>query len=387
MKNNLFKNTIDLKIKGKNIERFIKRINQLSIDIYDIKYLKYNEIIIRINKDDLNKIDESKTIYELEVININGIDKIKILIKKNIYLILGIIISILLLIYLSNTIFSVEVIHNDENLRTLLIAELKEEGIEKYKMKKSYQELQIIKKKILEKYQDKIEWLEIINSGTKYIVRVEERILKSDDNSFVKRNIVAKKDALLLKINASTGEVLKEINQYVHKGDIIISGNINLYEETKDSVMADGKIYGEVWYKATVEYPLYYQEETITGKKKKVLVFNWLNYEINLFDFHPFKDKKVTTQTTIFANHLLPISLSIQEQLEVKKIEEDITEEEAVNRAIEKAKKSIESKLNEKEYIIDTKKLKVEQNNSRIIVEVFFSVCEDITDYQEIQEE
>ena len=47
----------------------------------------------------------------------------------------------------------------------------------------------------------------------------------------------------------------------------------------------------------------------------------------------------------------------------------------------------MKSKLNEKEYIIDTKKQKVEENNSKIILEVFFSVYEDITDYQLIEGE
>ena len=47
----------------------------------------------------------------------------------------------------------------------------------------------------------------------------------------------------------------------------------------------------------------------------------------------------------------------------------------------------IKSKLNDNEYIIDTKKLKVETNNSKIILELFVSVCEDITDYSLVEGE
>ena len=60
---------------------------------------------------------------------------------------------------------------------------------------------------------------------------------------------------------------------------------------------------------------------------------------------------------------------------------------EAINKAENLAKEKITSKLSDNEYIIDTKKLKVEENNSKILLELFVSVYEDITDYREIVEE
>lgn len=139
MKNNLIyklKNTINIKIKGKNIERFIKRLNSINIELLEIKYLKYNEIIIKIKKEDYERLEEVKTIYEIEIVSINGMDKLKQVIKKNKYLILSLLISIFILLFLCNTIFNIEVIHNDKEIRELLLTELKENGIEKYKRKK-----------------------------------------------------------------------------------------------------------------------------------------------------------------------------------------------------------------------------------------------------------
>lgn len=388
MKNNLINrlnNTVTVKIKGKNIERFLKRLVNLNIDLLKIKYIKYNEIIIRIKKEDLEILDQAKTIYEVEVLDVHGMDKIKMLLLKNKYVILSLLLSIIILIYLCNTIFSVEVVHNNPEIREIILDELKINGIEKYKLKKSYNEIQNIKKKITEKYKDKIEWLEIEAIGTKYIVRVEERILNKKETNYVKRDIIAKKDALILNVEATKGEILVQKNTYVKKGDTIITGDIKLYEESKKQIMAEGEVYGEVWYKVTVEYPLKYKEETLTGKEKKALVFKFLNYEIDFFNFHKFRFKKVDEEHGI--KHLfLPISLTFQKQKELNVINESLTPEEATKKALKKAKKEIESKLSEKEYIIDTKKLKVEQNNSKIIIEVFFSICENITDYKEIVE-
>ena len=143
----MLKNTIDLKIKGKNIDRMIKRLYKHNIEILNINYIKYNEIIVRINKEDLELMNNLKTIYEIDVVGINGIDKLKGLIYKNIYLISSILISSVLLIILSNTIFSVDIIHNNPELRKLITKELENYNISKYHFKKSYKDIQIINTK------------------------------------------------------------------------------------------------------------------------------------------------------------------------------------------------------------------------------------------------
>ena len=144
-----YKNTITLRIKGKNIERFIKRLNSFNIDLLEIKYLKYNETRIKIYKYDLEKLMEIKTIYEIDIIDYNGIDKIKSNIKINRYLIISCIISLIVLILLCNTIFDVKVVHNNEEIRNIILKELNNEGISKYKLKKDYKDIQKIKMNIL----------------------------------------------------------------------------------------------------------------------------------------------------------------------------------------------------------------------------------------------
>lgn len=47
----------------------------------------------------------------------------------------------------------------------------------------------------------------------------------------------------------------------------------------------------------------------------------------------------------------------------------------------------MESQLTDKEEIISQKNLKVEVKDSRIVLEIFFTVLEDITSYQNITEE
>lgn len=379
---NKFKSSVKIKTNGKNIERFIQKIMNLNIEILDIKIVRYNEAIIKIYKKDLEKIEEIKTIYEIEIIQSFGFEKLKRILKINKYLIISIMIGYILLLILTHMIFKIEIIHNNKEIRKLLRSELEEYGIKEKKFKKSYKEIQQIKKQILNDYKDKIEWLEIEEVGTKYIVRVEERIINKNKKEIPLQNVVAKKSAILIKIDAKSGEIIKNVNDYVKKGDVVITGDIKLNEETKNIVGASGKIYGEVWYKTTIEYPLHYKEITTLKDKKQVYALKIFNKDYSI-ELNRYKTKKIK-EKTILKSNLLPIKLVKQKQTKTKVIDEKYTKKEAIKKATEKAKMKIESKLSDNEYIINYKQLNVEQNDSKIVLELFFTVCEDITDTKKI---
>ena len=380
----MFENTIKIHVTGKNIERFIQRLYNEKIELLNIKYINYKEIEIKINKNDLEHINKIKTIYKIEITELLGINKLKYLIKKNIHLIISILISFIIIIFLSNVIFKVEVIHSSKELRELIINELEEKGIKEKSLVKNYNQIQNIKKEILEKYKDKIEWLEIERSGVKYIVRVEERIITEQNSENTPSNIVAKKDAIIKDIDAIKGEVVKNINDYVKKGDTIITGEIKLYEELKNNVSAKGNVYGEVWYQASIEYPMNYYEEKTTGKNKKILSITLLNKRLELFSFHKFETKKIKEQI-IYQNKLIPFKIAKEYQEETIIIDEQLIEEEAFNKAIQKVEEKINSNLKGKEKILNIKCLKKEIKDSTIILDLFISVLEDITEVKNIE--
>ena len=380
-----FTKTVELKISGRNIERFIRRLLKNNIALLNIKKIDNQTIVILVYSKDIEKIDNIKTIYEVVFIKNHGLLKLKDLIKKNKILIIFLLLGYIFLMLLASTIFSVEVIHTDKELRKLLIEELEEYGIKKYNLKKNYNSLTKIKNEITNKYKDKIEWLEIEETGTKYIVRVEERILNNNSNNNEYQDIVAKKDAIIMEINATSGQIVKNKLDYVKAGDTIISGYITLNENIKKTVHAEGNVYGEVWYKVSIEYPLHYEEITETKNEKKVLSIKFLNKSYALFNLKKYKDKKVESKKILESN-LLPFSLTLDTQKEVNIINETYTKEKAIEKSKQKIKDSIESKLSENEYIIGIKQLKVEENNSTIILDAFVTVYENITSTKKIDE-
>ena len=383
MKNNFlyrFKSKVKLQVNGKHVERFLHKLAHNNIQLLNIEYSK-ECIWITVYQEDYPKILKLKSIYEIKVVGALGVIKIKKTLAVNKMLIISFIFGLSLLILLTNVIFKVEIVHSSSEVRNFLSHELKQLGIKEYTIKKGYKDIVEIKKQLILKYPEKIEWLEIEAVGVKYVVRIELRELPNQKEEQQQRHIIAKKDALIKKISAYEGMVVKEVNNYVKKGDIIISGNILLNDEIKGTVSANGEVFGEVWYTLTVEYPFTYYEERLTGKRKNVLSFKFLNKSFELFS--SFKNKKIT-EKVLLKNDLLPIKLVLEKQEELIIIDQILTEEEAIEQAILLGQEKMKRELKENEYIVSNKILKANIREDRVIVDVFFVVYENITEYLEI---
>lgn len=379
----IFSSSIKIKVTGRNINNFLKRLINNNINIEKVIPISHKEIDLIINYQDLDKVLKLKTIYNIKIVRYYGKLRIIKRIKKDIFILSSLLISLLLIYTLSNVIFKVEVIHSNKNIIKLVTKELEDNGIKKYKFVKNYQEIEKIKNKILEENKDTLEWLEIIREGTKYTIRVEERIInnKPKDNKIY--NIVASKNAVIKKIYAESGEKIRSINTYVKKGDIIISSDITLPNNEKISKTASGKVQGEVWYNINIEYPYQYHEIKYTGNKKKVLVLNLLNKRISFFDFHKYKTFNRNIKY-IFNNNITPISLIYEDEYETNIINEVYDYNTAKEKAITKAKDKILEKYPNIKDITNIKIIKEEDKKNKISLNLFVTCLEDITEYQEV---
>ncbi len=379
----IFSSSIKIKVTGRNINNFLKRLINNNINIEKVIPISHKEIDLIINYQDLDKVLKLKTIYNIKIVRYYGKLRIIKRIKKDIFILSSLLISLLLIYTLSNVIFKVEVIHSNKNIIKLVTKELEDNGIKKYKFVKKYQEIEKIKNKILEENKDTLEWLEIIREGTKYTIRVEERIInnKPKDNKIY--NIVASKNAVIKNIYAESGEKIRSINTYVKKGDIIISSDITLPNNEKISKTASGKVQGEVWYNINIEYPYQYHEIKYTGNKKKVLVLNLLNKRISFFDFHKYKTFNRNIKY-IFNNNITPISLIYEDEYETNIINEVYDYNTAREKATTKAKEKILEKYPNIKDITNIKIIKEEDKKNKISLNLFVTCLEDITEYQEV---
>lgn len=377
-------NYIKILIQGKNINNYIRWLIKEKINIINLNVINNKNLEIIINYKDYKKIIKYSKTYKVKVLKKYGCLKILEMIKNNIFILFSILISIMFLYFLSNIIFSVDIIYNNKDTVNLIKSELKKYNIEKFKFKKDYNYINEVKEKILNNNKDRLEWIEIIEDGTKYIVKVVERKKEDVKEEFEFQSIASSKNAIITSIKAFSGEKVKEINEYVKTDELVVSGMLIKPDGTTVYTRADAKIYGEVWYKVTIEYPLVYREEKVTGKCKNVLVVNFLNKKFSLFSYNKYKEFKLE-KINLIENNIIPLTISKDKQYEVIIKENIYTWEEAISNAIDYSKDKL---LANNKKIIGINKIEIidkEIISSKIKLNIFISVEEDITKIVEIK--
>ena len=355
------------------LNRFIKKCIDNNINLYNISYVK-DKMVVLIDVKDYLKIKRLNYYSKIRVVKYDGLLNIKKIIKDNMFYISVIFLSFIWMNLLTNYIVDIKIIHSNNGIRRLLKEELDKNNIKKFSLAYSFEELDNITKKILADNKNNLEWVSIKKDGMKYIVRAEERIIKSEEVSDKPRDIVASKDAYITKVISSKGNVLVRQGEYVKKGTVLISGKITLYEDVKGVTSASGSVYGNVWYECTVETPKEISSERLTGRKRYNL--NVGNKILLRNKYQNFRQKNIK-EIKIFG---LKIKFYREEEVEIIKTKTD--DEYALNRL----KEEFDKKLNGKGVIIYQKVLKKEENNSTIKYRVFIITNELINAYSYFEE-
>jgi len=381
MKNIIRENKVHyiwVKTKTDNYNKLILKLQNAGINIYNIRY-ENNIVLLEIKDKDFLKVKKFLISYEFKKVKDSGLYEIKNKIKKYNRFLCAVIFGLVVIYFLSNVIVKVNVIHSKKEIRELVTNELHEYGIKRLTLKKDYQAIQKIKEAILNKYPDRLEWIEIETDGMVYNVRIEERIITDTKKEKRYCHLVAEKSGIVTKVVTYKGVANVNINKYVTKGDILISGEVKHNEEIKENVCADGIVYGEIWYTVDVSLPLYYEEVKKTGKMRYNLMYEDDQGEHVILKSR-LKSKTVTNQELL---SLMGHKLYLQREYEtnVKKLK--YTEDEALEKALKLAKEKVNVKLDENEHIISQKVLKKSINDSKIMLEVFTSVEEKIGTIEE----
>jgi len=375
-------NLMWVKIETDKYYNLLLKINNIGINVYDVKTFN-NYILIKINNDDYKKLRKYLISYKTSIYSLTGIDKIKQIIKKYVVFCTSIIVGIFILIIANNMIFKVDIKSNNENIKNLLKSELKKYGLSSMRIKKSHSKIEEIVDDILENNKDKIKWLEIKYDGLIMIVNVTETIDEQITENYNNCNIIASKDSKILTLNIYKGVALKEINDYVNKGEVILSGNIIHNEEVKNTVCSSGEIYGEVWYKVKVEIPLEETMKEYTGKNR----YN-MSLKINDDTYKIFKDRiEIYDEEISNLYKLNDFEINFIKSKEYIEKTIKISEEEAYNNGLKKAEEKIKLMLDEEEEILLKKVLKKEVNDSTIYLEIFIVTKENIGKLQIVREE
>lgn len=348
----------------------IKFLSSLNINLYEVK-ISSNKLILKITIDDYSRL---KKLINCQKIKDYGLkEQIKKLFQNTIFLYIAIVFLVSVFIC-TNLTAKIIVIHSKPELRNLLTKELASYNIKSLSFKKNYQKIQTIKKEILHKYQEQLEWLEIFREGMNYVVKVQDRIITNIEPMPNYCDVIAKKDGIIKRIVPINGETITDLNKYVREGDTLITGKIIANEEMKTTTCAQGLIYAETWYQISISMP---KEEIIklyTDKKRYNLFIESNNFSWKIFRSR--LDKFDTTNNLLLKIGDYKLYLQQEQEYEIKK--ENLTDKEIISKINEEINLKLKTKLKEDYKILSQKVLKKSINDSTIYMEVFVTVEEQI---------
>ena len=371
-------NLVKVRVCGKHISRFVLRIVKEKIQIVRLIPISYREIHLILYYDEYKKmLNISTVLYDISIISYMGSLKLKKHFFSHSIFFFFVLIGVIGLLLLSRVIFFVEVIHEDSNIRNLVMEELKGYHIERFHFKKSYAVLESIEDEILNRHKDCLEWIEIREIGTKYQVMVEERKIHVPDKNEGYYNIVSKKDAVIVGLKVIHGEKVKNVHDYVRRGDIVISGYVTLPNQSKVLVQSEGEVLGEVWYTVKMDYPFVYQESKLTGRSKKTFAFYYFGNRLGLFDFQRYRSFS-TKNKILFSSIFLNVQFVLEEQYEMLVKDEVYTEDIVKNKAINYIKEKIMRDNPLIKEVVDIRILNSYSDEDSVQFNIFIKAIEDI---------
>ena len=195
------------------------------------------------------------------------------------------------------------------------------------------------------------------------------------------RSIISKKNAIIMEIYATSGEIVKKKGDYVNKGDTIISGFIYNKEDVVAKRCSVGTVYGETWYRVKVLLPKEVKEKSYYNDKSIGFGFLFFTREWLTGRKYSMFEK---SEYNIIESRIVPIKMGIAQYQKIKWNKKVFSAKELEEMALDLAEKKIQEGFQREEKVLLKKVLKKMEKNSKIEMEVFLKVKENITDYLDI---
>lgn len=159
-----------------------------------------------------------------------------------------------------------------------------------------------------------LSWIAVNVKGFKAYVQVRPRVRAPET---VKEgetvNIIARRDAVVRKVEPLWGETVVLSGMTVKEGDLLISGISHRGGQEVQLLSAVGRVEGRTWYTLSTEMPLTVERKYFTGEEKTALTLAFGRQRIKIFGNSRYdgrKYDKITTRTKWDLFGLLPLPVT-----------------------------------------------------------------------------
>lgn len=165
--------------------------------------------------------------------------------------VLGIILAIVLWYGLSHMIFTIEIKGEHEQSRTLIARTLHEMG---YQTPFYANDIQDLKRRLKKQLEQDIAWLEIEKRGSRYSITYTPKEFASL-TELGNDALIAKQDGVIQRFEIEHGNKVKQVNEFVHAGDVLVSNVLEDSAGGKKEVFVKGRVFAYTWKDVTVSMP------------------------------------------------------------------------------------------------------------------------------------
>ena len=310
------KGYVIIRVIGFNIERFLNICQRRSIRLFSIGKRTDTGILVCVSVSDFGKIGSAadETGSHIRIIKRCGLPFLVKNLKKRYALIVSFFLLAVLFFSSSFFIWSIEINGNDEHICQSIAHACDKAGLRIGAYKPRLLSGEEMKNVILNNT-DNLAWVWVYIKGTKAVVEYKEGICapKVVDRT-VPCNISAVRDGIIDKVIAKNGRAVVSSGDTVIDGDILISGSVDLENETHQNVHATGDVYAITWHEKSGDYKLYKTYYKSLGKKKTFRTIKLFSKCFDLFtsdavDFDCYTISEKLSEMKLGKNNFLGIGM------------------------------------------------------------------------------
>jgi similar to stage IV sporulation protein len=382
---------VTVKVSGRGIERFLNILTRNGLHVWNVKRHGTETITFIMRLRDALNIRQfaRKSECTITFLQRSGMPFLFKRMLNNSGFLAGAAIFLLIILFLSNVIWGIEIKGAKPATEYQIRKELDKMGVKIGKVQFLVDNVEAIQRKLTDNIGE-LTWVGVELKGTTYHLRVVEKNEPKKPEVLAPRNLVAKKKATIYKTYIENGQRVVNVHDVVEKGDLLVSGVIGKEGQT-EVVAAKGEVWGETWYKSHVELPLKTDFNVFNGKEQQKHFLKIGKFEIPVWGFGKTKFKKYETEINESKIHFLkwelPVSYVNKTIREREEFTRTYTDKQAEQFAVEMAKKEIKSQLDEDAIIKEEKILQKTIKNGIVFLDIHFTVIENIAVGQPIPKE
>lgn len=361
-----------IEIKVLNPERVLNILWNENINILNVKKVDIVTLRVTIEYKDYDNLKRiiKRLNGKVKIVGERGILFLLFRLKNKIFLCIGAGIFLIILLYLSTFVWSIE-IKTRNNLSPYEIRQdLYNLGIVPGIKKKEIDVKELEKK--IEDINSGILWIRVRIEGSTLKVNIEEKVNPPEIIEEKKGNLVSKMEGEVSRVYVFSGRSTVHIGDLVKPGDILIEG-INGKEETPYEVVPDGVVMANTFYEKNMVVKIDGTELKRNGNKDSDIYLEMFGKKIYLKKaIKGFKEyDKIEESGKIFNK----VNYYEKEEFPVR-----LTKEEAIDNAVKQLQESLYNNLTREAKIKDKIVTTKDEADGNVIVNVIFVVEQNIVD-------